>query len=206
MSEALNSKQISYESYPDDIMAYTSHVTRRHPLIRRIFFGARHGPMLVGTICLVVALIFYVNGNTGGAWGMVYIALLAFGAGFFMRWLLGRWIADIERALNNHPGPNLGSHNLSLSPEGLVDEAEGKHRSVFWRDIDYVGADDSYLYLAVRRSGDAKLFGVFGRGLWLDAPDTSPLIIPRRAFFSESDFREYCDTLSRLKYQTAKTV
>lgn len=195
MSEASNTRHISYVSYPDDVTAYISHVTRKHPLIRRIFFGVRHGPMIFGMVCLIIALIFYMNNNTGGAWGMVYIALLAFGVGLFMQWLLSRWTADIEHSLADHPGPNLGSHNLTISPEGLTDEAGGKRRMVLWSDIDYIGMDDDYLYVAVRRSGDAKLFGVFGRGLWLDAPDTSPFIVPRRAFSNDGEFQEYSNSL-----------
>ena len=190
---------VSYDSYPDDIKTYISHVTAKHPLIRRIFFIARQGPMLLGVACLITALVLYLNNDTATAIGMIYIALLAFATGLFMRWLIGRWLGEIGRALADHPGPNLGSHHLTVTPTGLTDEADGKRRAVNGTDIDYIGMDDEFLYVSVRRGGDAKLFGVFGRGLWLDAPDTSPFIIPRRAFAGDSEFRNFISALTRLK-------
>ncbi|ADJ26601.1 hypothetical protein Dehly_1311 [Dehalogenimonas lykanthroporepellens BL-DC-9] len=54
---------------------------------------------------------------------MKYIAPPAFGAGLFLRWALKRWMANIRRALADQPGLNLGTHNLTLSPKVLTDEA-----------------------------------------------------------------------------------
>ena len=92
-----------------------------------------------------------------------------------------------KKALQNQfeQGRNklIGKHRLSITPDQVTDMSEVGVSTTHWRAIEYVMANDQYLFMPVRAS--------------------SPHIVPRMAFSDESGFKQFVET-AKAYYQAAK--
>ncbi len=184
----------AFELNTNDAIAFSRYIKIHHPLIKKFFFGLKYGPLFFGGIFLAVAFGLYINDPLTSVQGFAYIAILSFVAGLLNRFIINYWNTSEEKTYQNSPYKSLGEHTITTSPDGLSDDFGSKSRSVLWNDVDYIGMDDFGVYVTLKRTGDAKLFGVFGRALWADPQENSPYIIPRRAFSNDSDFTNFFET------------
>jgi hypothetical protein len=166
---------IEYENSMDDILALNLYHHQQLPAARRTRMLLQYGPPVI----LVIIFLVQVS-ITGGS--LVSSLPWLFFAGIwviFVPYSLRRAMKKrvTRMVLENQGGGITGRHKLSLKSDAVTDQTGSGKTKTRWADVPKLVVTGSYLYIYIS--------------------DTSAHIIPKRAFESEAEFKEFVDTAMR---------
>ena len=173
---------IEYDILLEDILALNLYHHQQSPSARRNRMLLQYGPPVIPVI------VFLFQAFVSGA-SMVASLPWLFFAGiwvifvpFSLRRSMKKRVARM--VLEDQDGGVTGRHKFTLASDAVTDKTGSGKTKTKWRDVWKLVATNYYLYVYIS--------------------DTSAHIVPKRAFDSEEEFREFVDTAMRY-YRAAIT-
>ena len=166
---------IEYEISVDDILALNLYHHQQSPSARRTRMLLQYGPPVI------LVIIFLIQASlTGGSpvsalpW-LFFAGIWVIFVPFSLRRSMRKKVAKL--ILESQDNRVTGKHKLSLTPDAVTDKTGSGKTKTKWRDVRKLVATNQYLYIYIS--------------------DTLAHIVPRRAFASEAEFREFVDSAMR---------
>jgi len=171
---------IEYEISTDDLVAFHLH-QNEHSLA---FRGCRWGFQLIfGLITAGGSVIYFMVGDylMASLWLVAAVLLVAL-APCVLRGSIKRQIVRLYRRGKHRGG--MGTHRLSLTPEGMVDATEESESRVLWSDVAKMAATDEHLFIYTSAE--------------------TAIVVPKRAFSDDAGWAEFGETARQ--YQAGAIV
>ncbi|UCC61006.1 MAG: YcxB family protein [Dehalococcoidia bacterium] len=166
---------IEYENSMDDILALNLYHHQQAPSARRTRMLLHYGPPVI-LVIIFLAQVSIIGGSlvTGLPW-LFFAGIWVIFVPYSLRRAMKKKVARM--VLENQDGGITGQHKLSLKSDSVTDQTGSGKTKTRWADVPKIVLTSSYLYIYIS--------------------DTSAHIIPKRAFESETKFREFVDTAMR---------
>jgi hypothetical protein len=175
---------VEYQLTPDDFTTFNLYHFNHSPTARRQYYRGLLLPVVVWLS--IWALLWYRTYIDSGAPLQAFLdllPLLVFVPLYLLAypWLRRRTFRQTVSTMANE-GSNrdlFGWHRVSVRDEGITEEGQHSRSTFSWDAVEKVAMTDDHVYVYVSAM--------------------AAIIIPRRAFASEAEWRELADTLARLR-------